>query len=100
MLTRYGISESDLPPDSVIINRPLSFYEQHRAALLPAMTVMLVLFGIILLLMYLLRVKQRSESLLRQEKAVLAQANALERRSQLERRMEPSAAWRRDHPMT
>ena len=68
MLTRYGISESDLPPDSVIINRPLSFYEQHRAALLPAMTVMLVLFGIILLLMYLLRVKQRSESLLRQEK--------------------------------
>ena len=22
MLTRYGISESDLPPDSVIINRP------------------------------------------------------------------------------
>lgn len=40
------------------------------------MTVMLVLFGIILLLMYLLRVKQRSESLLRQEKAVLAQANA------------------------
>lgn len=68
MLTRYGISESDLPPDSVIINRPLSFYEQHRAALLPAMTIMLVLFGIILLLMYLLRVKQRSESLLRQEK--------------------------------
>lgn len=52
------------------------------------MTIMLVLFGIILLLMYLLRVKQRSESLLRQEKAVLAQANALERRSQLERRME------------
>ena len=88
VLTRYGISESDLPPDSVIINRPLSFYEQHRAALLPAMTIMLVLFGIILLLMYLLRVKQRSESLLRQEKAVLAQANALERRSQLERRME------------
>lgn len=88
VLTLYGISESDLPPDSVIINRPLSFYEQHRAALLPAMTIMLVLFGIILLLMYLLRVKQRSESLLRQEKAVLAQANALERRSQLERRME------------
>lgn len=88
VLTQYDISESDLSPDSVIINRPLSFYEQHRATLLPAMTIMLILFGIILLLMYLLRVKQRPESLPRQEKAVLARASALERRSQPEWRME------------
>lgn len=88
MLARYGISENALPPDSVIINRPPSFYEQHRAALLPALAIMLILCGVILLLAYLLRMKQRSESLLKQEKAVLAQAHDLERRSQLSRRME------------
>ncbi len=88
MLARYGISENVLPPDSVIVNRPPSFYEQHRAALLPALIIMLILFGIIVLLTCLLRMKQRSECLLKQEKAVLAQAHDLERRGQLARRME------------
>ena len=64
------------------------------------MTVMLVLFGIILLLMYLLRVKQRSESLLRQEKAVLAQANALNAAASSSGVWRPSAAWREGSPMT
>lgn len=88
LLVKYGIAEKRLPQDSVVINRPQSYLAQYRALLLPSAAVLSVLVGVILLLAYLLRMKQRSERLLRQEKVVLAHERELERRSELSRRME------------
>lgn len=88
MLQHYGIDAQRLPAHSQVTNRPLSFYERHREVLWPATALVLTLFCIITILFYLLRMKQRSERLLRQEAAVQAQARELERRSHFAQRME------------
>lgn len=88
MLRHYGLDERDLPGFARVVNRPPSYFARHRDVLIPMFVVLVVLFGVIVLLAYLLRVKQRSESLLRQEKEMMAKQYAFERRSQLARRME------------
>ena len=43
MLRRFHIAESDLPPGSVVIGRPASFYEQHRRLVWTTSAVFLLL---------------------------------------------------------
>jgi HD-GYP domain-containing protein (c-di-GMP phosphodiesterase class II) len=57
-LERFGISLSTLPEGSLVLNRPLSYYEQHRSAILWALGVVAVL-GVIIALLALNVVKQR-----------------------------------------
>jgi len=42
-LVRFGIREGLLPDSAVIINRPVSFWKQHRVILLPGVVILLVL---------------------------------------------------------
>lgn len=42
-LERFGIDESSLPQSSIIVNRPLSFYEHHRQAFWQAVGIILAL---------------------------------------------------------
>lgn len=58
VVEQFGIGIDLLPPDSRFINKPLSFYEKHRDALLPAAVVIAVLALIAALLTMNLR-KQR-----------------------------------------
>lgn len=88
MLRHYGIDERTLPEFAVVANRPPSYVARHRDVLIPAFIVLVILCGVIALLAYLLRMKQRSEALLRQEKDMMERQYAFERRSQLARRME------------
>jgi PAS domain S-box-containing protein len=43
VLARFGIPERRLPADAVIINRPVSFWQQHRVILLPGAVILIVL---------------------------------------------------------
>ncbi len=49
-IQRFGINLKDLPESSVIINKPVSFYEQHRTLTVGTITAVLVLLGIVLML--------------------------------------------------
>ncbi len=88
MLLHYGIDERTLPEFATVANRPPSYVVQHRDVLIPAFIVLVILCGVIVLLVHLLRMKHRSEALLRQEKDMMEKQYAFERRSQLARRME------------
>lgn len=58
-MKQFGIDESLLPQDVIFINKPPSFYQQHRRVLLPAGGVVGILFVIALLLALNLK-KQRT----------------------------------------
>ncbi|MDP3690591.1 EAL domain-containing protein [Bradyrhizobium sp.] len=49
-LERWGAHTSALPPDSVIINRPRSLYEEHRTLVLGTGAALLVLSGMVVVL--------------------------------------------------
>jgi HD-GYP domain-containing protein (c-di-GMP phosphodiesterase class II) len=57
-LRRFGIPLSALPEGAAVLNRPLSYYEQHRSAILWALGVVAVL-GVIIVLLVLNVLKQR-----------------------------------------
>jgi len=50
-LQRFGIPLSSLPKGSVVLNRPLSFFETHRAVLLSSLAIIGILSVIIALLL-------------------------------------------------
>lgn len=55
-LMRYGINPSDLPEDSFILNKPVSFYQQNRQAIWSVLSVFSFLITIIgVLAFYILR---------------------------------------------
>ena len=49
-LQRFGLSAADLPPDALILHRPISYFEAHRSAILTALAIIAVLTVIIALL--------------------------------------------------
>lgn len=49
-LQRFAIPESSLPENSLILNRPLSYFEAHRSAIITALVVIAILGVIIVLL--------------------------------------------------
>ena len=50
VLQRFGIPVSTLPDNALILNRPLSYFEMHRSAILAAMGIIAVM-GVIMLLL-------------------------------------------------
>jgi len=64
-LMRYGIDEDMLPPDSILINRPITLYESHGRAVWSAIAAFAGLFLVILILGTNVRRRQRAEQRLR-----------------------------------
>jgi HD-GYP domain-containing protein (c-di-GMP phosphodiesterase class II) len=57
-LERFGIPASLLPGDALVLNRPLSYFEQHRSVILSALAVIAIL-GVIIALLVMNVLKQR-----------------------------------------
>ncbi|MBI2747241.1 MAG: EAL domain-containing protein [Burkholderiales bacterium] len=60
-LQRWGADTSALPPDSVIIHRPPSLYEEHRTLVLGTGAALLVLSGMVVTLTLQNRRRRRAE---------------------------------------
>ncbi len=65
-LERFGLSPSDLPAESELINRPLSFYQINKWQLWGALGVILALISFALMLLSNLHYRRRSEEALRE----------------------------------
>jgi PAS domain S-box-containing protein len=64
-LERFAISDSDLPPGSLVINRPVSFYEQNRRLVQAALAVAALMLLLIIMLAAALLRGRRAEAALR-----------------------------------
>jgi two-component system sensor histidine kinase/response regulator len=64
-LQRFGLSEKLLPEGSLILNRPYSFYEEHRGKILVASGIATGAIVLIIFLSLALVAKHRAEALLR-----------------------------------
>jgi PAS domain S-box-containing protein len=65
-LERFGIPLSALPPGSVLVNRPVSFYEQHKTILWGSAGIITVLFALIGCLLVSMGRRKRAEAALRE----------------------------------
>lgn len=63
-MQRFGIRTSDLPPGSVILNQPVSFYAQHKVLVWGTVSGFLGLTVIILLLLVNIRQRKRAEEVI------------------------------------
>ncbi len=64
-MARFGITEADIPPDSLIFNRPESVYQTFKMLIWSVSAVMLVLLGLVALLSVNILKRQQSEQKLR-----------------------------------
>ncbi len=77
-LVEHGIAENVLPPGSVILNKPPSFFEQNRSTILTAIAVIIVLLAFIAVLVIgLARLKRTSLKLRSREQELLASQETL-----------------------
>jgi PAS domain S-box-containing protein len=76
-LERLGIPETALPPGSVFINRPDSFYEQNKRFIWTLVGVILMLTGFVILLSVTVIRRRRTEELLRRATLVVESSPAI-----------------------
>lgn len=64
-LKDFNIKEKDLPSESIILNKPLSFWEQYKTVIIPTSILLLGLFSIIIALIFFIvnRIKYTKELL-------------------------------------
>lgn len=74
MLQRFGIAETALPPGSVILGKPVSFYAQHTRIVWAATAVFIVLVATITWLAYLIGRMRKAERELLANQAELQRA--------------------------
>ncbi|WP_243361032.1 ABC transporter substrate binding protein [Fundidesulfovibrio terrae] len=65
-LRRFGISTSLLPEDSLVINRPASFYEEHRGKVLAVSAAFMVMLGMLVALWVNIQGRKKTEASLRE----------------------------------
>ena len=63
-MERFGISPSQLPPGSIIVNQPVSFFEEHKSVVLGTTAVLGGLFLVIIVLTITINKRQRAEEAL------------------------------------
>ena len=63
-MERFGISPSQLPPGSIIINQPVSFYGEHKSMVLSTTAVLGGLFLVIIVLTITINKRKRAEEAL------------------------------------
>jgi PAS domain S-box-containing protein len=66
-MERFGISPSQLPPGSIIINLPGSFYAKHKSLVLGIMAVLAGLSMVIIFLTIAIKKRKRAEEALAEE---------------------------------
>jgi len=66
VLKRWGLTESDLPPGSVVLNRQLPFWETYKRYILAGLLLLLTQTAIIAGLLFQRRVRKRAETSLRE----------------------------------
>jgi PAS domain S-box-containing protein len=81
-LKRFNLSLAELEPDSEIINRPRSFYDEHRAALLVIVAFVAIQMVVILILAVNMRRRKQAERSLRKVRQDL-EVRVRERTSEL-----------------
>ncbi|HSW64855.1 MAG TPA: ABC transporter substrate binding protein [Dissulfurispiraceae bacterium] len=64
-LSRFSIRQGNLPEGSVVINRPVSFYEEHRGKVLAVAAIILALSGMLIALLVNIERRKKTESSLR-----------------------------------
>lgn len=70
-LAEYGIAQTSLPADSIIINQPSSLYDRYRPLFWAAGVTIVFLLGLILLLLWAMARRRVAERLLRESEARL-----------------------------
>ncbi|MDF2879870.1 MAG: Diguanylate cyclase/phosphodiesterase domain 2 [Clostridiaceae bacterium] len=60
-ITKFKISIKNLPEDSVIVNKPFSFYEEYKPLVITAAIILSLLIIIIIILMFFAKHKSESE---------------------------------------
>ncbi len=69
MMKRYGINESMLPPETIIINRSFTFYEKYKNVVWSGILIILVLIGFVLVLsINIIMRKKAQQTLIEKEK--------------------------------
>ncbi|MCP4608948.1 MAG: hypothetical protein GY845_09575, partial [Planctomycetes bacterium] len=81
-LERWHIDFSDLPKGSIIVNEPVSIFQEHKSTVLLSLLVFIMLFIIIILLTFNIRRRKQSERSLKKsrdglEKEVINRTSAL-----------------------
>jgi len=66
LLRRFGVSTSLLPEDSLVINRPASFYEEHQGKVLGVSAAFMVLLGMLVALWVNIQGRKKTEASLRE----------------------------------
>jgi len=62
VLKKFNISESLLPPNSIIINKPFSFYKIHRNKIIGISVLIVLLVFIVIILMFSMRIQKQAKS--------------------------------------
>jgi PAS domain S-box-containing protein len=73
-LLRFGVSESALPPGSIVVNRPFSFYRTYRHLVLGVSAVVIGMALMILFLFLNIGLRRRAETSLREREAALRES--------------------------
>jgi len=66
VLESFGIAERQLPPESIIFNRPFSAYREYRKAIWITICFMIMLVGVILALVHYIKKHAQAQSALAQ----------------------------------
>lgn len=82
-LERFGIGLEDLPPGSIIINRPVSFYEQYRLLVWATVLVVVTLASAVIVLAVNVRRRKKVEAELRYYATTDEMTGVLNRRTGL-----------------
>ena len=72
-MERFGIKESSLPENSIVINRPYSFYEEYKLLIWGVILVIGLLLSIVVALVLNILSRRRAEEALRQSQTNLQQ---------------------------
>lgn len=65
-LERFDISTDKLPPGTVVINKPFSFYENYKALIWNVLVIFILLIGLVIFLYLNIRQRRRIEEALRE----------------------------------
>ena len=71
-LARFNITESSLPPKSIVVNKPFSFYETYKSLIWAVVSVIAVLALVVVALIGNILLRRRAEKALRQSQARLS----------------------------
>ncbi|MEQ8162989.1 MAG: ABC transporter substrate binding protein [Smithellaceae bacterium] len=65
-MKRFGIKPSALPPDSVIINKPVSFYAVHKSLVWGTLAGIIGLIFVVIVLLFNIRQRKKAQKALRE----------------------------------